>query len=180
MKRKSNGRRVLKAPKSRPVLAKKIASDNRHRRRERVGEVKKVGGTVHLNREQFNARHLHCINIRMVYADIERTLTDHISYGLGVPHKVKGNDDVPSMKAHCDHPEDGMCGQNPTDEQLAWINAKLSGKLFTVGEVKDGELNGSQPESEPVKPVSVGVAPSTTGLETKPKFKFRLGGLNGS
>lgn len=178
MKRKSNGRRVLKAPKSRPALAKKIASDNRHRRREKVGEVRKTGGTIHLNREQFNARHLHCINIRMVYADMERTLTDHISYGLGVPHKVKGNDDVPAMKAHCDHPEDGMCGQNPTDEQLVWINAKLAGKLFKVEETEnDGELNGSQSERQPV---SLGVTPSTTGLEAKPKFKFRLGGLNGS
>lgn len=185
---RANKKAVIKKPKIRG-MARQIASDNRHKRRERVGEVRKVGGTVHLNREQFNARHLHCINIRMVYADIERTMSDHTSYGLGVPHKIKGTDYMGSMKAHCDHPEDGMCGQNPTDEQLAWINAKLSGKLFAVGVIEDGELDGNSPKDEQrdgtgsVRLHSIPVSNesgATTETATKPKFKFQIGGLNGS
>lgn len=179
-------KRKMKAPKAkRLVSAKQITRNNRFARNNKgAGAPKKTGGTVHLNREQFNARHIHCTNIRMVYADMERTLSDHVSYGLGVAHKIKGRDHTPPMKAHCDHPEDGMCGQNPTDDQLAWINDKLSGKLFKVEEVQDGELNGHEPKvptsSARSNLVSIPSRADGDGTTPKRKFTFKLGGLDGS
>lgn len=182
---KPKARKAVRSRASKPksigrVGAKKAASERRFTRNSNRGGAPKVGGTVHLNREQFNARHSHCITVQMVYADVERSLVPHLSYGLGVPHKVPGNEHVPDMKAVCEHPEDGMCGQNPTDEQLEWINAKLAGKKLEV--IGDEVSNGYESKNDGAVLVSepVSVAVQNGSADSKPKFKFRLGGDNGS
>jgi hypothetical protein len=114
----------------------------------------------HVTAEQWLMRHSHCVTVRQVYSDIERTHTDHISYGLGVPHKMAGVDFTPaSVKAVCNFPQDGYCGKEPIAlEQLADVNARLTGGMklgspllaYVKGEIDldelSKELNGPKPE----------------------------------
>lgn len=187
MKPRANKKAVTKKPKTKTLAsARKIAGDKRFERRRNIGSVKRTGGTVHLNREQFNARHTHCITILMVNNDVERTREGSTSYGLGVPHKIKPDrnyvPDWKALRAVCDHPEDGMCGQNPTDEELVWINDRLAGKPMITEPIKE-EANGHEPKHATIlrsTPASVAVADVKEVPSGKQKFTFKLGGNNGS
>jgi hypothetical protein len=98
----------------------------------------------------FVMRHSHCVTVRQVLYDVERTHNPHVSYGLGIPHVKEGVDYTPkSLKAVCDFPNDGFCGKDPpSSEQLAVINMRLGGKLndkgllaYIKGEITIDELN---------------------------------------
>lgn len=96
--------------------------------------------------EQFLSRHSHCVSVRSVQQAIDRSHSDHISYGLGVPHLMKGTDFTPKdIRAVCDFPMDGVCGQNiPSQEQMDKINARLGGKPlkeYIEGKITLSEMN---------------------------------------
>jgi len=146
----------------------------------------------HVTAEQWLMRHSHCVTVRQVYADIERTHTDHVSFGLGVPHKVEGTDFTPrSIKAVCNFPQDGFCGKDPiSTEQLAEVNARLGGGMklgspllaYVKGEIDLEGLSAalSKPNPEDGEESAIEEALATepkqaeSKLETQPKKKLTL------
>lgn len=110
-----------------------------------INQLRKTKITAH----EWLVRHSHCITVREIRQNLERSLSDHVSYGLGVPHFIKGSDHIPAdILAVCDFPNDGICGKEPpSEEQLVEINARLSGKTSKVPEVVDfNVLAKSDPE----------------------------------
>jgi hypothetical protein len=93
--------------------------------------TKKTEPKTFITAQEFLHRHELCVSNSDKQSALDRTHNDHVSYGLGVPHFMSGTMYSPKdLRGGCLHEDDGMCGhREPTEEELAKINAKLGGTM---------------------------------------------------
>ncbi len=96
--------------------------------------TKKVKPKTFITAQEFLRRHELCVSNGDKQSALDRTHNNHVSYGLGVPHFMSGTMYTPKdLRGGCSHPEDGMCGHTePTEDELAKINAKLGGNVKLI------------------------------------------------
>jgi hypothetical protein len=101
-----------------------------YKRRE-PGEIKESN---HVTQESLALRHQYCITVEEILREKARAIR------LGKRYDIKDED----IRGVCNHPNDGVCGRNFTDEQVKEVNARLGG---ASGDEQD--LENPNKESQP-------------------------------
>ncbi len=148
--------------KSIPKKALKIAKDRRHERRITIKAVSSITA------EQFARRHEYCISILEIQRQMDRdsNIADIISADLKKPRHER------RYQAVCDHPEDGMCGQTISSENLQKVNDKLA---FRVSPPKQEEASEVEDGIQDYESFGTDSVPDNDHSTTK-RFNIKIGG----